>query len=48
MERNHLAPFAHLLRQQRKKYLDAFRRAEADFDSIDEERESEAEEPGSV
>jgi RNA polymerase-binding protein DksA len=44
MDRNDLDTFANLLRKQRKEYLDEFRRAEADLESIAEERESELEE----
>ncbi len=44
MERNLLEKFAEQLREQRKQYLDEFRRAEADLESIAEERESELEE----
>lgn len=44
MDRNLLDAFADQLRQKRKQYLDKFRRAEADLESIAEERESELEE----
>jgi DnaK suppressor protein len=44
MDRNLLDKFAEQLRGQRKQYLDEFRRAEADLESIAEERESELEE----
>ena len=44
MDRNLLDMFAERLRGQRKQYLDEFRRAEADLESIAEERESELEE----
>ena len=44
MDRNLLDMFAEQLRWQRKQYLDEFRRAEADLESIAEERESELEE----
>jgi RNA polymerase-binding protein DksA len=44
MDRNVLDTFAAQLREQRKQYLDEFRRAEADLQSIAEERESELEE----
>lgn len=44
MEQNLLEKFAEQLREQRKQYLDEFRRAEADLESIAEERESELEE----
>ena len=44
MDRNVLDTFAEQLRWQRKQYLDEFRRAEADLESIAEERESELEE----
>ena len=39
-----LLDFAELLRQQRKEYLDQFRKAEENLDSMAEERESELEE----
>jgi RNA polymerase-binding protein DksA len=44
MERNLLNTFAEQLREQRNQYLNEFRRAEADLESIAEERESELEE----
>jgi RNA polymerase-binding protein DksA len=44
MDRKLLDSFAELLRKQRKEYLYEFRKAEADLDSIAEERESELEE----
>jgi RNA polymerase-binding transcription factor len=44
MDQKLLDSFAELLRKQRKDYLDQFRKAEADLDSIAEERESEREE----
>jgi DnaK suppressor protein len=44
MEQNLLNGFAEQLRGQRKKYLDEFRRAEADLESMAEEREIELEE----
>jgi RNA polymerase-binding protein DksA len=44
MDRKLLDSFAELLRKQRKEYLDEFRRAEEDLESIAEERESELEE----
>ncbi|MBI4525414.1 MAG: BON domain-containing protein [Deltaproteobacteria bacterium] len=44
MDRNDLDSFAELLRKLRKEYLDEFRRAEQDLESIAEERESELEE----
>jgi RNA polymerase-binding protein DksA len=44
MDQNVLDTFAAQLREQRKQYLDEFRRAEADLESIAEERESELEE----
>ena len=44
MDRKLLDSFAELLRKQRKEYLYEFRKAEADLDSISEERESELEE----
>jgi len=44
MDRNLLDGFAEQLRGQRKQYLDEFKRAEADLESIAEERESELEE----
>jgi DnaK suppressor protein len=44
MDQNLLDTFAEQLRGQRKQYLDEFRRAEADLESIAEERESELEE----
>ncbi len=44
MERNLLDQFAGQLRKQREQYLNEFRRAEADLESIAEERESELEE----
>ncbi|HEU4340706.1 MAG TPA: TraR/DksA C4-type zinc finger protein [Candidatus Binatia bacterium] len=44
MDRNDLDSFAESLRKQRKRYLDQFRGAERDLDSIAEERESELEE----
>lgn len=44
MDRKLLDSFAKLLRKQRKDYLDQFRRAEEDLESIAAERESELEE----
>jgi RNA polymerase-binding transcription factor len=44
MDRNDLDLFAELLRKQREEYMDEFRRAEADLESIAEETESELEE----
>lgn len=44
MEQKVLDSFTELLRKQRKDYLDQFRRAEEDLESIAEERESELEE----
>ena len=44
MDRNFLDTFAEQLRAQRRQYLDEFRRAEADLESIAEEREIELEE----
>lgn len=44
MDRKLSDSFAELLRKQRKGYLDRFRRAEEDLESIAEERESELEE----
>jgi RNA polymerase-binding transcription factor len=44
MDRKLLDSFAELMRKQRKEYLDEFRKAEKDLDSIAEERESELEE----
>ena len=44
MDRKILDSLAELLRKQRKDYLDQFRRAEEDLESIAEERESEREE----
>jgi DnaK suppressor protein len=44
MDRNLLDAFAEQLRGQRKTYLEEFRRAEADLESIADERESELEE----
>ena len=44
MDHNLLDVFAEQLRNQRNQYLDKFRRAEADLESIAEERESELEE----
>jgi RNA polymerase-binding protein DksA len=44
MERNLVDTFAEQLRKQRKHYLDEFRKAEEDLESIAAERESELEE----
>lgn len=44
MDRKLFDSFTDLLRKQRKDYLDQFRRAEEDLESIAEERESELEE----
>ena len=44
MDRKLLDSFAELLHKQRKEYLDQFRRAEEDLESIAAERESELEE----
>ena len=44
MKKELLNSLADLLRSQRRKYLQEFRKAEAGLDSIAEERESELEE----
>lgn len=44
MDRNLLETFANQLRERRQRYLEQFRRAEADLDVMAEERESELEE----
>jgi DnaK suppressor protein len=44
MDRNLLDTFAENLREQRRRYLDEFKRAETDLDRIAEEREIELEE----
>jgi DnaK suppressor protein len=46
MEKELTYPFEQLLREQRKRYLMEFRKAEDGLDSIAEERESEVEEHG--
>jgi RNA polymerase-binding protein DksA len=44
MDQNLLEMFGEQLREQRRRYLDEFRRAEADLEAINEDRESELEE----